>query len=103
RVLVLLRAAAIEHGCQVSATTKPGLGGVHETSIQVHRRNLRTPRMDDQRNAGRPEARVVFGARNLLAELAREFSVHGRNMHARLLEHLAAQQRHDATTTAVTA
>ena len=36
------------------------------------------------------EARVLLGARDLLAELRAEFAVHGRDVDAHLLEHAAA-------------
>ena len=52
--------------------------------------------MRDQRDAGGPEARIVVGAGNLLAEFRRELAVHGRAMHADLLEHAAVHHRHHA-------
>ena len=52
--------------------------------------------MRDQRNAARPEARVLLGARHLLAELGRELAVHRRGVDADLLEDAAMHHRHDA-------
>ena len=46
-----------------------------------------------------PEAQKrgsVVGAGNFLAEFRRELAVHGRDMHADLLEHAAVHHRHDA-------
>src|ERR1700690_2983486 len=43
-----------------------------------------------------PEARIVGGAGDLLSEFRREFAMHGRAMHADLLEHASAHQRHHA-------
>ena len=43
-----------------------------------------------------PEARVVGGAGNLLAEFRRELAEHGRDVDADLLEHAALHHRHDA-------
>ena len=52
--------------------------------------------MGDERNAGRPEARVVLGAGDLLAELRRELAMDGRGVNARLLEHAALDETHHA-------
>src|SRR5690606_20712643 len=50
--------------------------------------------MGDQRDARRPEARVFLRALHLLAELLREFAVHGRDVDAHLLEDAAMHDRH---------
>src|ERR1700688_1171264 len=57
---------------------------------------MRIVRMRDQRNARGPEARIVFGAGDFLAEFRRELAMHGRAMHADFLEHAPADQRHHA-------
>ena len=57
---------------------------------------LRVLRMDDQRDAARPEARVLLGAGDLLAELGREFAVDGGDVDAGLLEDAAMHDGHDA-------
>src|ERR1039457_7493331 len=62
---------------------------------------MRVLRMCDQRNAGSPEARIVGGARDLLAEFRRELAMHSRAMHADLLEHAPAHERHHAAATAL--
>ena len=91
-----LRAAAIEHRRQIGAAAEPGFAGDDKARVHVHRRHVRIVRMRDQRNAGGPEARIVGGAGDLLAEFRRELAMHGRAMHADLLEHAAAHQRHHA-------
>src|SRR6185369_15359926 len=52
--------------------------------------------MRDQRNARSPERRIVGSARNLGAEFGGEFAMHGRTMHADLLEQTAPHHAHDA-------
>ena len=52
--------------------------------------------MRDQRNAGGVKARIVGGARDILAEFRREFAEHRRDMDADFLEHAALHHRHDA-------
>ena len=96
RVGIVLRAAAVEHRRQVGAAAEPGLGGHDEARVHVHGRHMRVVRMRDQRNARGPEARVVVGAGNFLAEFRRELAVHGRDVHADLLEHAAVHHRHHA-------
>src|ERR1019366_10677418 len=49
--------------------------------------------------AGGPEARIVGGAGDFLAEFRRELAMHGRAMHADLLERAPAHQRHHAAST----
>ena len=48
----------------------------------------------DQRNARRPEPGIVGRARDLGAELGREFAMHGGTVHADFLEQPAAHDRH---------
>ena len=50
--------------------------------------------MGDHRNARGPEARIGFGAGDLLGEFRREGPVHGRGVRAHLFEHAPAQHRH---------
>ena len=79
RVGIVLRAAPIEHRRQIGAAAEPGLGRHHEAGVHVHRRHVRIVQMGDQRDARRPEPRVVGGAGNLLAEFGRELAEHGRD------------------------
>ena len=55
--------------------------------------------MGDQRNPAGPKTRVFLTAGHLLAELGREFSKDGRDVHADFLENAPAHDRHDAATT----
>ena len=96
RVGVVLRAAAVEHRRQIGAAAEPGLAGDDMTGVHVYGRHVRILRMRNQRNAGGPEARIVRGAGDFLAEFRRELAVHGRAMHADFLEHAPAHQRHHA-------
>ena len=57
---------------------------------------MRIVHVGDQRNAAGPEARVLLGAGNVLAELGREFAVHGGDVDADLLEDAPMHQRHGA-------
>ena len=57
---------------------------------------MRVVQVRDQRDAGRPEARVVGGARDVFAEFGRELAEHGRDVHADLLEHTSLHHRHHA-------
>ena len=57
---------------------------------------MRIVQVGDQRDAGSPEARVVGGAGDVLAEFRRELAVHGRAVDADLLEHAAVHHRHHA-------
>ena len=93
---VVLRAAFIEHRRQVGAAAEPGFAGDDMTGVHVYGRHVRILRMRDQRNAGGPEARILGGAGDFLAEFRRELAMHGRAMHADLLEHAPAHQRHHA-------
>jgi hypothetical protein len=47
-------------------------------------------------NPARPKARVLVGAGYLSGELGTELAPYRRHIHANLLEHAPAQQRHDA-------
>ena len=89
RIGVLLRAPGGEHRRQVAAAAEPPFGRHHEARVHVRGRHVRVVRMRDERDAGRPEARIVLGAGDLLAELGRELAVHGRGVDAGLLEHAA--------------
>jgi hypothetical protein len=64
----------------------------------MHRRNVGIAHVRDQRNARRPEARIFGRARNLCAEFGGEFAVHGRAMHADLLEQPSAHHTHHTAT-----
>ena len=79
RVGIVLRAAAVEHRRQVRAAAEPGLGRDDEARVHVHRRHVRIVQVRDQRDARGPEARIVGGAGNFLAEFRRELAVHGRD------------------------
>ena len=96
RIGIVLGAAAVEHRRQVGAAAEPRLGGDHEARVHVHRRHVRIVQMRDHRHARGPEARIVGRARDLRAEFRRELAVHGRAMHADLLEHAAVHHRHHA-------
>src|SRR5207244_380500 len=74
RVGIVLPAARVEHRRQIRAAAEPGLGGRHQARVHVNRRHVRVLRMGDERNAGGPKPRVGFGARNVLAEFARELA-----------------------------
>src|SRR6185437_6462018 len=78
------------------AAAEPPLGGDDVAGVHMDRRNQRRARMGDQRDAARPEARVLGGARDLAAELGREFAEHGRDIDADLLEDPTLHQRDDA-------
>ena len=96
RVGIVLRAALVQHRRQVGAAAEPGLGRHHETRVHVHGRHVRIVQMRDQRDAGGPEARIVGGAGNILAEFRRELAEHGRDVHADLFEYAPLHHRHHA-------
>ena len=96
RVGIVLRAAAVEHRRQVGAAAEPRLGGDDEARVHVHGRHMRVVHVGDQRNARRPEPRILGGAGNLRAKLRRELAVHGGHVHADLLEHAPLHHRHHA-------
>src|SRR5690606_37807368 len=83
---IVLRAATIEHRCQVGAATKPLARRHHHSRVHVDCGHVWVDRMGDQRDAGCPEARVFLGAWHLAAEIGGEFSVDSRGMYAHLLE-----------------
>ena len=77
RVGVVLHPQAVQHRGEVSAAAEPCLGGHDEAGVHVDSWNEGVPGVDDQRDAGGPEARVFLGPGNLAPELRREFAVHG--------------------------
>ena len=83
-------------GVRSAPPPNQALRGDDEARVHVHRRHVRIPQVRDQRDAGGPEARVLLGAGDFLAEFRRELAVHGRAMHADLLEHAAVHHRHHA-------
>ncbi len=84
----------IQHRRQVGAAAEPPFGGHHHARIHVRGGHMGARRMGDQRHARRPEARVVLGAGDLLAELRRELAMHGGSVDAGLLEHATRDQAH---------
>ncbi len=93
---VLLGAAAIEHRRQVGAAAEPALV---VTTKRVFMCTAGTCGLCICAISEMPEAQkrgIVGGARNLRAEFGREFAVHGRAMHADLLEQPAVHHRHHA-------
>ncbi len=99
RIGIGLRAAAVEHRRQVGAAAEPPTRGDDHAGVHVDSRHVGVPRMRDQRDAGRPEARVFLGAGDLLAEFGREFAEHGRGVDADLLEDAAVHDRHGPAAT----
>jgi hypothetical protein len=97
RIGVGLGAPGIEHGRQIAPATEPPFAGDDKTRVHMRCRHVGIQRMGDERNARRPEARIVVGARDLLAELRREFAVHRGGVNAGLLEHAPLDDPHDAT------
>ncbi len=93
---ILLRPAPVEHRRQVGAAAEPGLRRHDEAGVHVDGRDVRVPRMGDERDAGGPEARILVRAGDLAAELGRELAVHRRDVDADLLEDAPAHHRHDA-------
>ena len=93
---IVLRAAAIEHGGEIAAAAEPGSRGDHEARVHMAGRRVRIPRMGDQARRRSQENAGPLGARHLPGEFGREGAVHGRYMHADLLEDAPSQQRHDA-------
>ena len=83
-------------GVRSAPPPNQALRGDDEARVHVHGRHVRIVRMRDQRDARGPEARIVVGAGNLLAEFRRELAVHGRAVHADLFEHAAVHHRHHA-------
>ena len=87
---------AVEHRGQVGAAAEPLPAGHHHARVHVDRRHMRIVHVGDERDAARPEARVLLGAGNVLAELGRELAVDGGDVDADLLEDAAVHLRHDA-------
>ena len=83
-----------EHRRQIGAAAEPGLGRDDVARVHVHRRHQRRAQMRHQRDAARPEARILGGAGDLAAELGLELAVHGRDIDADLLEDAAVHHRH---------
>ena len=86
RVGIVLRAAAVEHGREIGAAAEPGRD---VTTMRVFMCTAGTFGFHGcamQRDAGGPEARILLGAWDLLAEFGREFAMHGRDVDADLLE-----------------
>ena len=96
RVGIVLGAAAVQHRRQVRAAAEPRFRRHDEARVHVHGRHMRIAHVGDDRNAGRPEARVFGCARHLRAKLRRELAMHGRAVHADLLEQPSVHHRHDA-------
>ena len=96
RVRIFLGPPPVEHRRQVRAAAEPCFGGDDEAGVHVHRRHVRIAQMRDQRDARGPEPGIVGRARNLRAEFRREFAMHGRAVHADLLEQPPAHHRHHA-------
>ena len=61
-------------GVRSAPPPNQALRGDDEARVHVHGRHVRVPGMGDQRNARGPEARVLGGARDLLAEFRRELA-----------------------------
>src|SRR6185312_2504811 len=68
--------------------------------VHMHRRHQRRARMDDERDAARPNARILLGAGNLLPEFRAELAPDGRDIDAGLLEDAAFEDRHRAAAAA---
>ena len=96
RVGVHLASPAVEDRGQVGATAEPLAGRHHHAGVHVDCRHVGVPRVGDQRDAARPEARILVGAGDLLAELRRELAEDGGGVDADLLEDTAVHHRHDA-------
>ncbi len=96
RVGVLLGPPPIEHRRQVRAAAEPCLRRYHKACVHVHGRDVRIAHVRDHRNAGGPEPGIIGGAWNLRAKFGAEFAVHGRAVHADLLEQPPVHHRHHA-------
>ena len=77
RIRIRLCPPAIEHRRQIGTAAEPGLLRHDETRVHMNGRDIRIPRMRDERNASGPEMRIGFGAVDLLGEFRRERTVHG--------------------------
>ena len=78
---------------QIGTATEPGFAGDDVARVHMRRRDERRAHMGDERDAARPEARILRGARDLVAQLGREFARYGRDVNPDLLENLPAQDR----------
>ena len=94
---ILLRAPDIEHRRQVGAAAEPLAARHHHAGIHVDGRHMRVLHVGDQRDAARPEPRVLLGAGHLCPELRCELAMNGGDVNPHLFEHGAAHQAHDAT------
>jgi len=81
---------------EIAAAAEPPLGGDDMAGVHVRGWAVRITQVRDQRNAGRPEARIVARAADLLGELGAELAVHGRHMNADFLEEPPAHHASDA-------
>src|SRR6185312_11618020 len=82
------------HRREVGAAAEPALRCGDEARVHVRGRYLGRAGMHDERDAARPEARILLRTRDLLAEFLGEGAVHGRDVDAGLLQHAAVQDRH---------
>ena len=98
RVVVVGAPTRLEHGREIRAAAEPRLAGDDEARVHVRSRNIGIPRVGDDRQARRPEARVGLAAGNSLGEFRRQSAEHGRGVDAHLLEQAAAQHRHASPT-----
>src|SRR4029079_13737548 len=89
------------HRGQVAAAAEPALGRDDVARVEMHRRHQRRARMDDERDAARPKARIVLGAGNLLPKFRAELAPDGRDIDAGFLEDAAFKHRHGATAAAL--
>src|SRR6185437_10578475 len=85
---------------QVGAAAEPGFRRDEMPRVHVHRRHQRRARMNDERDAARPKARIAFGAGNLAAKFGTELAPDGRDIDAGLLEDLAFEERDRAAAAA---
>ena len=96
RVGIVLGAPPVEHRRQIGAAAEPALVVTTKrvficTAGTCGLRRCAISEMPEAQKRG-----IVGGARNLLAEFRREVAVHGRAVHADLLEQPPAHQRHHA-------
>src|ERR1700730_7119036 len=77
----------------VGAAAEPRLRRHDVTSVHMYRWNQRRAHMSDERDAARPEPRVVLGPGNGVAELGRKFAVDGRNVDPDFFEDPPAHDR----------
>jgi hypothetical protein len=96
RIAIAEIAPPRKQGREIAAAAEPRFGRDHVARIQVHGRHVRIARVDDDRNAGRPETRIIFRAGDLCTEFRRELAAHGGNVDAGFLEDAAMEERHFA-------